>query len=102
MKTISFEEAKLCPKCGEPGEEIGKSRADKRIVYVQCNNERCVWYNTNWLIQKNEDGTVPVREPGDNTDKQFPTVPGMSVVRAERTIDSDIYDDTKSKRPDGT
>lgn len=75
MSTASWEEASRCYKCGEPGHEIGKtshpSRRGSVIHTLRCDNERCRDYDEqllslrwSWIIQVDEDGTIPVREPG--------------------------------------
>ena len=66
----SFEDAKQCPKCKQPGEEVGTRPAPKgatkgsKLVTIKCKNERCVWFDTIWYVQLNPDGSVP--EPKDH------------------------------------
>jgi hypothetical protein len=62
----TFETAKLCPKCGLPGEDTGatpvisqQSGRPVKVHSIFCRNETCEWYNTNWIVQVNEDGSVP-------------------------------------------
>ena len=78
MPDTTLEEAKRCPKCGMPGEEVSRiPHKDSRnrpciILNMRCANgnladptvSRCTWFNTNWVIQLNEDGTIPTRLPG--------------------------------------
>lgn len=64
-----FEEAKLCPKCGQPGEDR-KQKASSSIVgatihFIYCVTKLCSWYDTAWLVQVNADGTIP--SPRDHT-----------------------------------
>jgi hypothetical protein len=66
----SYDAAKRCPKCEQPGNVRlidplldGKGTT---LHHIYCENERCEWYNTPWIVQVNADGTVP--PPRDNTD----------------------------------
>src|SRR5688572_1358846 len=78
----TLEEARRCPKCEQPGELTGHSRAiplqrgvtrGARLDQVLCKNSRCPWYNTAYYIQINPDGTIP--EPTLNREKQFKPLP---------------------------
>jgi hypothetical protein len=62
----TFEEAKLCPKCGLPGEDrLSKSakapglKPGTTIHHIYCTSQTCPWYNTCWMVQVNPDGSVP-------------------------------------------
>jgi hypothetical protein len=58
----TFEEAQRCPRCDKPGRDQGGRPGRRRGVKVHtivCETELCPWYNTTWLIQVNEDGTIP-------------------------------------------
>jgi Zn-finger nucleic acid-binding protein len=65
MATI--EEASVCPKCGLTGEAEGAPQPSAKpgitVITFKCKNNRCVWFDTGWLVQKNPDGSVP--EPSD-------------------------------------
>lgn len=80
--TASFEEATRCPKCNEPG-ELGVNRPgpDKSTIhFVWCRNQVCKWFDTNWIVQQLEDGTVPVRPTQDHRahQKTFPAIPSYT------------------------
>ncbi len=66
----TLEEAKICPRCSEPGRlsHEHKFRSGKKVITFMCDNERCRWYSTGWLVQVNPDGTIPERVAGA---KQF-------------------------------
>lgn len=67
----TYEEAKRCPKCKEPGEVTASKPAGLQgtLETVSCMNERCKWFETGWVIQVMPDGTIPVR--AQNQPKQF-------------------------------
>lgn len=64
MSETTFEEAKRCPKCKEPGEDRiqrpvhGLPRGTMAHT-IYCVKEGCEWYNTCWIIQVNPDGSIP-------------------------------------------
>jgi len=60
----TFEEAKLCPKCGKPGEvrkvqSAPDSPWGTKLHHVYCTTPLCIWFNTCWMVQTNLDGSVP-------------------------------------------
>jgi hypothetical protein len=58
----SYEEARKCPKCEEPGEEGAVKPLDRRRGKLQqlwCRNPQCKWYNTSYTVQIRPDGSVP-------------------------------------------
>jgi hypothetical protein len=62
-----FEEAKRCPKCKQPGEEVAESKApsgDGVLKFFRCENTRCPEVGERWVVQIRADGTVP--SPTDN------------------------------------
>ena len=50
----TFEDAKRCPKCGNPGEAEG----DRTQVSITCRNPRCLWFETPWIVDLKGDGLV--------------------------------------------
>jgi hypothetical protein len=42
-----------------------------QMLTMQCQNLHCRWYMTNWIVQVDEDGKVPVRDSGHEP-KTFP------------------------------
>lgn len=77
MPDTKFEQCKRCPKCQEPGELINKFRHERgwkrrgmsTMHTFICRNERCRWFNDTWVVQVNDDGTIPERPKGE---KEFP------------------------------
>lgn len=59
----TLEEASRCPKCGTPGNQTGvrplTSGTGKLLMY-KCENNRCRWFNTEWPVQVNANGTIPL------------------------------------------
>lgn len=74
MTDTTFEEAKRCPGCQEPGKEQGSRRPQgtprgtKVHVFV-CENVRCPREGETWLVQTNPDGSIP--QPGQRGPKAF-------------------------------
>jgi hypothetical protein len=64
MAVTTFEEAKQCPKCGEPGDDrkteiVKNMKRGVTVHHIYCVNQRCKWYNTPWMVQLNADGSIP-------------------------------------------
>jgi hypothetical protein len=58
----TWEEARLCPKCGNAGQETGTMPTRKRgvkVVNLTCKNPLCRWCDTGWIVQINADGSIP-------------------------------------------
>lgn len=70
----TLEEASRCPKCEEPGRYAGErslgphGRQGKAKIF-ECENNRCKWFGTTWIVQVGPDGTIP--PPTTVRDKQF-------------------------------
>lgn len=91
MADTTFEEAKRCPDCKEPGLEIGANKLGLNaevtrgavIHTFQCRNERCQGFELNWIVQTNPDGSIP--QPDPNRQKFFPKIdPSMQDKYVER------------------
>lgn len=69
----TFETAKLCPKCGKPGDDrkqyAGPNQSTLHMVY--CVTELCPWYNTCWTVQVNRDGTIPPPQDHSRSPKVY-------------------------------
>lgn len=78
MVDTTYESAKRCPKCEQPGVDIGSVRGPhgSRMHTIQCRNDRCPWYQTNYTVQVNSDGSIP--EPTLDRPKSFPKLPDRS------------------------
>jgi len=93
MTDSTYEEAKRCPRCKEPGVDIGSVRGPhgSRIHAIQCRTPRCKWFQTNYSVQVNSDGTIP--EPSLDRPKNFPKLPERSAEDVDRMLDR-LYNDT--------
>lgn len=62
MTETTFEQAKRCPKCEQPGQIVAERRQRDGSVLntVMCKNTRCRWLNTTYIVQVNADGTIPI------------------------------------------
>lgn len=79
-----YETAKRCRKCDAPGLKVSSSRQRRErrgmctMEVYKCENVRCKWYDVTWLVQLNDDGTIPERKKSNNPkDKEFPNAPRM-------------------------
>jgi hypothetical protein len=63
MSATTFEEAKCCPKCKEPGEdrktESVPNKPGVTLHWIYCATARCKWFDTPWAVQVNKDGSIP-------------------------------------------
>ncbi len=103
----TFEEAKRCPKCDNPGEDMGVKKINKdgrrvQIHTIMCKTTLCRWYNTSYLVQVNEDGSIP-EAYGQNLKKQFPR---LSAESESRVLDAlrqqqqvELYGDGEIRNP---
>lgn len=104
MARTTFEEAKLCPKCGIPGQEVssipapaGTTRPGTKIHVLICKNETCNLAEQSWLVQVNPDGSVP--PAGRREEKQFPA---LNISTDEKTVVDRIQAEyNQSVQPEG-
>lgn len=75
---VTPEQAKHCPRCNQMGETVNTyvtphptTGRPTKVHVIQCRNLSCNWYQTNWVVQEDEDGKVPVRDSGHEP-KTFP------------------------------
>lgn len=86
----TFEEAIKCPRCERPGQAVGSNKVRKpgrgtvEIFKIQCTTKLCKWFETIYLVQINEDGSIPEAH-GQNLQKQFPR---LSPESESRIIDA--------------
>jgi hypothetical protein len=80
MTSTTFEDAKRCPKCETPGMVISKrmslhsspvARAKPTVYVIRCVNQLCAWFDTNWIVQVNPDGSIPAEGYSKTEDKRF-------------------------------
>ena len=72
------------------------SKDRSKIHIFRCQNDRCSWFDTDWVVQQLEDGTVPVREGMEQ--KTFPAIPGMTQEKAAEQIQDIADEESRSKR----
>ncbi len=82
MADTTHEEARRCPKCQEPGNLINKIRQNRptkrgmcTVETYRCDNKRCKTFFDTWIVQVNDDGTIPTRPRGP---KEFPNPQKMN------------------------
>lgn len=80
---VELEKRKRCPKCDEPGREEGVRLSGdftKKVMTMICENQRCQWFQTGWVITLMLDGSLP---PVDAPEvlrakpRAFPAEPGV-------------------------
>lgn len=76
MANGTWQEAITCPKCGLTGEMMPRESKQvsirdaagnrihgvtpgAKLHKIYCRNSRCRWFNTNWTVQVNPDGSIP-------------------------------------------
>lgn len=63
VEAPTFEEARRCPICGNPGEDRKAIKstaiAGAKLHYIYCVTQLCRWYDTFWIVQVNKDGSIP-------------------------------------------
>lgn len=81
----TYDEARRCYRCKELGRQVGKQRAPERHMgefhVYRCQNERCIGFERDWIIQVRPDGTVP--KPEMKREKSFPIYGDSSKTRIE-------------------
>jgi hypothetical protein len=86
MTESTFETAKRCPRCQQPGRQNSIQPAPERhmgnIHIYSCANDRCDRAGRTWIIQVRPDGSIP--EPTMHRDKSFP-MDGNSAERIARS-----------------
>ena len=91
----TFEEAKLCPKCGRPGEDRQTTKVGRKEVHlIYCVTELCKWFNTPWSVQVNEDGSIPQAYSGIGR-KNFPKLSPESETRVNEAMEAQLRMETQ-------
>lgn len=87
----TFEKAKRCPKCDQPGEaSLHKNLPRGGKVYtVMCRNEKCRWFDTGWAVQVNPDGEVydRTKDPMGGKLKTYPALSPGQLAAGQRAIE---------------
>lgn len=97
--TVSMlEEASACPICKQPGRVVISIRQRvpsgkmATIDTYNCDNERCRWYGTGWVVQLNDDGSIPVRNPNKRGgDREFEEMSPIFKQAADHDIEEMRY-----------
>jgi hypothetical protein len=87
----TYEEARRCSRCGDPGRLVRKDRMQDRsgkLHVLTCDNKRCRRYQTNWLIQVNPDGTIP--PPITDREKRFRPLPKRRSEDVQEALDRQL------------
>jgi len=98
--STTMEEAKKCPKCGQPGKEKSIRAATNsrnkpcEIHMIECQSKLCPWFETSWAVQVNEDGSIPDAYSGLG-DKQFMRVSPESETRVQEAIQRQLEAETQ-------
>lgn len=74
MSETTFEMAKRCPSCEEPGKTVAVLHPRNlprgtAMNTFECENARCERVGERWMVQTNPDGTIP--QPGQKGPKAF-------------------------------
>lgn len=106
-EATTFEEAKHCPRCKKPGKETKTTRQYSResrqtveMHYIECVTELCSWFGTCWIVQTNEDGSLPNPESTSSLlrKKQYPALtPGEEseiISRIEQNLGQQLNAET--------
>jgi len=75
LSDTTYEEARRCPRCENPGLEVSsvRRREGGKLTTFECRNPPCRWYNTPYVVQINADGSIP--EATMDHIMTFPKVP---------------------------
>lgn len=104
MPDTTYEQAKRCPQCKEPGSEVGtrkpKDAPRGTLIHIfECANTRCPNVDERWLVQTNPDGTIP--QPGNKGPKTF-QMPSQSSALMQRAREELAITDWLSTHPGAT
>jgi hypothetical protein len=94
-----WEEATRCPKCGKPGKDLGGKPGRRRGVLVHsilCETQLCRWFNTTWLVQVNEDGSIP-KPYSQIGPKQYTPISQESLSRLDEAMNRQIAAETSGE-----
>ncbi len=84
MATATWDQAVKCPRCDQAGRDTGQvlGEGGTKIHSIMCENSACSWYQTNWAITVQSDGTIPIRADAERQPKVFPKLGRMTSKRA--------------------
>lgn len=90
MTDSTLDEARRCPKCGQPGAEDKRTpqRTGGVSITFGCRNNRCLWFGQpGWVVDVRPDGTLP--DPNRFRSKQFPQM-GDHTERMRAVVDRQL------------
>lgn len=89
----TLEEAKKCPKCHEPGQEISARQLDRikgKLLTFMCMTESCKWFKTTYVVQVKPDGTVPEPDTRPRSSKVYvPTEEEIAAINRNAQLAHD-------------
>jgi hypothetical protein len=105
----TMDEAKICSKCGEPGETVSikpaREQYQGKVHIIECKNERCKGYDPidkmgrRWIVQVKPDGTIP--DARSTTDRKgggsFPQMSPGQQAAAQRGIEQIQEEERRSR-----
>jgi hypothetical protein len=97
LPDTTFEDAKRCPICDMPGEEVAVTKAKDSagdVHIFRCENVRCREVGERWLVQTRPDGTVP-QPTEDKGPKAFPSMSSDTVSRGMRVVEDAVGRDLR-------
>lgn len=95
----TWEEASRCPRCAKPGKDQGWKPGRRRGVKVhtiRCETKLCPWYDSTWLVQVNDDGTIP-RPYSQLGPKQYNPISQESLSRLEEAMARQLKAETSGE-----
>ena len=96
----TWEEASRCPKCNQPGEDVKETKTrngrgkDVVVHTVFCRNPICIWLDTSWLVQINEDGSIP-KAYEQLGNKKYPKLSPELETRVQEAIQAQLKAETQ-------
>lgn len=80
----TFDETTYCPKCNEKGTIVREEpHRGGKIFNINCQNDKCMWFDTGWVVQTKSDGTIAERQAGP---KQFEPLSAHQEAAAKALI----------------
>lgn len=91
MTLPTFEEARLCPRCNQPGEDrttipapaAANLKRGTTIHMIYCTTKLCPWYDTCWNVQVNPDGSIPAPRNHKGEPKLYANIEGHDDLAAK-------------------
>jgi hypothetical protein len=90
----SWEEARVCPKCGFSGVVVSDrslpARRGARMIALSCENDRCQTQGSGWIVQVNPDNTIATRQPGPKQFSELPDDYGQTEARLRAEYEASL------------